>query len=47
GSTGRPKGANRAHDILVAQHLALSAQFPAADDEVDMPCFAVIPLHNL
>lgn len=47
GTTGRPKGANRTHDILIAQHLALKEHFVAADDEVDMPAFPVVALHNL
>ncbi len=47
GSTGRPKGADRTHALLVAQHDALAAHFPAADDEIDMPCFPVVTLHNL
>lgn len=47
GTTGRPKGANRTHDLLIAQHEALAEHFPARDDEIDMPCFPVVPLHNL
>ena len=47
GSTGRPKGADRTHDLLIAQHEALSDHFPADDDEIDMPCFPVVTLHNL
>jgi acyl-CoA synthetase (AMP-forming)/AMP-acid ligase II len=47
GSTGRPKGADRTQGLLVAQHLALADHFPAADGEVDMPCFPVVTLHNL
>ncbi|MBW2528751.1 MAG: AMP-binding protein [Deltaproteobacteria bacterium] len=47
GTTGRPKGANRTHHLLLAQHRALAEQFPAADDEIDMPCFPVVALHNL
>ena len=47
GTTGRPKGANRTHDLLIAQHHALAEHFPASGDEVDMPCFPVVPLHNL
>ncbi len=47
GSTGSPKAANRVHDILVAQHHALSEEFPEAEGEIDMPCFPVVPLHNL
>jgi acyl-CoA synthetase (AMP-forming)/AMP-acid ligase II len=47
GSTGRPKGADRTHGLLRAQHHALSQHFPEGDDEVDMPCFPVVTLHNL
>ncbi|MFU8803948.1 MAG: AMP-binding protein, partial [Bradymonadaceae bacterium] len=47
GTTGRPKGANRTHDLLIAQHEALKEHFPATADEIDMPCFPVVPLHNL
>ena len=47
GSTGRPKGADRTHGLLLAQHLALEAEFPGAADDVDMPCFPVVTLHNL
>lgn len=47
GSTGRPKGADRTQGLLVAQHLALAEHFPAGEDEVDMPCFPVVTLHNL
>ncbi len=47
GSTGRPKGADRNHRLLEAQHLALKEEFPEREDEVDMPCFPVVALHNL
>ena len=47
GSTGRPKGADRTHGLLIAQHEALRAHFPDAADDVDMPCFPVVTLHNL
>ncbi len=47
GTSGQPKGANRTHDLLIAQHHALAEHFPATDDEVDMPCFPVVVLHNL
>lgn len=47
GSTGRPKGADRTQGLLVAQHRALAEHFPAEPDEVDMPCFPVVTLHNL
>ena len=47
GSTGRPKGADRTHGLLIAQHEALRAHFPERPDDVDMPCFPVVALHNL
>ncbi len=47
GSTGRPKGADRTHTLLTEQHLALAEHFPADPDEIDMPCFPVVTLHNL
>lgn len=47
GSSGEPKGANRTHGFLVAQHRALSAEFPAGDGDVDMPMFPVFALNNL
>ncbi len=47
GTTGIPKGSDRTHDILIEQHRALSEHFPSNPGEVDMPCFPVVPLHNL
>jgi acyl-CoA synthetase (AMP-forming)/AMP-acid ligase II len=47
GSSGEPKGANRTHGFLVAQHRALSAEFPPDDGDVDMPMFPVFALNNL
>ena len=47
GSTGRPKGADRAHGLLAAQHHALAEHFPHADDEIDLPAFPVVVLHDL
>jgi olefin beta-lactone synthetase len=47
GTTGRPKGSDRTHDLLIEQHLALSEHFPTQEDDVDMPCFPVVTLHNL
>jgi acyl-CoA synthetase (AMP-forming)/AMP-acid ligase II len=47
GSTGRPKGADRTHGLLTAQHLALAEHFPHAEDEVDLPAFPVVVLHDL
>ncbi len=47
GSSGEPKGANRTHRFLLAQHGALSAEFPSRDGDVDMPMFPVFALNNL
>ncbi len=47
GSTGRPKGADRTHGLLTAQHHALSEHFPHEPDEVDLPAFPVVVLHDL
>lgn len=47
GTTGEPKGANRTHDLLLAQHKALAEEFPHCSEEVDMPSFPVVVLHNL
>jgi olefin beta-lactone synthetase len=47
GSTGRPKGADRTHGLLSAQHHALAEHFPHADDEIDLPAFPVVVLHDL
>ena len=47
GSTGRPKGADRTHGLLSAQHRALAEHFPHAEDEIDLPAFPVVVLHDL
>ena len=47
GSSGEPKGANRTHQFLESQHLALAHEFPYEDSEVDMPMFPVFALNNL
>ena len=47
GSSGIPKGTNRTHGFLVAQHAALSNEFPMRDDDIDMPMFPVFALNNL
>jgi olefin beta-lactone synthetase len=47
GSTGRAKGAVRTHGVLLGQHRALARHLPAADGDVDMPCFPAMVLHNL
>lgn len=47
GSTGLPKGADRTHGSLIAQHLAIRAHWPDNDDDIDLPAFPVLVLHNL
>lgn len=47
GSTGLPKGADRTHDSLIAQHLAIRAHWPDNDGDIDLPAFPVLVLHNL
>lgn len=47
GSTGTPKGANRTHGSLIEQHLAIRSHWQDRDDDIDMPCFPVLVLHNL
>lgn len=47
GSTGQPKGADRTHASLIAQHHAIRAHWPDRDDDIDLPCFPVLVLHNL
>jgi olefin beta-lactone synthetase len=47
GSSGVPKGVNRTHKILIHQHLYLKSHFTPPDDQIDMPCFPVLTLHNL
>lgn len=47
GSTGLPKGADRSHGSLIAQHLAIRSHWQDRDDDIDMPCFPVLVLHNL
>jgi acyl-CoA synthetase (AMP-forming)/AMP-acid ligase II len=47
GSTGLPKGADRTHASLIAQHLAIREYWPEQDDDIDLPCFPVLVLHNL
>lgn len=47
GSTGRPKGADRTHDSLIQQHLAIRSHWQDEADDIDCPCFPVVVLHNL
>jgi acyl-CoA synthetase (AMP-forming)/AMP-acid ligase II len=47
GSSGRPKGANRTHQFLSAQHLALDLTIPYTEKDVDLPAFPIFSLNNL
>ncbi|MCK5596396.1 MAG: AMP-binding protein, partial [Candidatus Eisenbacteria sp.] len=47
GSSDAPKAANRTHDVLTGQQLALAEEFPLRDDDVDMTMFPVFALNNL
>lgn len=42
-----PRGVVRTHRLLIAQHHALSRALPAIADDVDLPAFPVVTLHNL
>lgn len=47
GSSGTPKGAVRTHQFLAAQHKALDACIPYAEDDSDLPTFPIFSLNNL
>lgn len=47
GSTGLPKGADRTHGSLIAQHLAIRSHWLDQDNDIDLPVFPVLVLHNL
>ncbi len=47
GSSGVPKGADRTHQFLVSQHLALNECIPYNDDDVDLPAFPIFSLNNI
>jgi len=47
GSTGRPKGADRTHECLVEQHLAIKAQLDFLPDDTVLSCFPISVLHYL
>lgn len=47
GSSGVPKGANRTHQFLAAQHLALDECIPYNDDDIDLPAFPIFSLNNI
>lgn len=47
GSTGRPKGADRTHECLIEQHLAIKAQLEFLHDDTVLSCFPISVLHYL
>jgi acyl-CoA synthetase (AMP-forming)/AMP-acid ligase II len=49
GSTRRdgPRGVARSHQVLAAQHAALTRALPTQAGDVDLPAFPVAVLHNL
>lgn len=47
GSTGRPKGADRTHQSLINQHIAIKAHLPNQQNDIDSPSFPMVVLHNL
>ena len=47
GSTGRPKGADRTHDSLIQQHIAIRDHWQDSPDDIDMTSLPVVVLHNL
>jgi acyl-CoA synthetase (AMP-forming)/AMP-acid ligase II len=47
GSTGSPKGADRNHGHFREQHLAVKAEYPPQPNQVDMPGFPVVAIHDL
>jgi olefin beta-lactone synthetase len=47
GSSGTPKGANRTHEFLWSQHIAINKHIPYAADAVDLPAFPIFLLNNL
>jgi acyl-CoA synthetase (AMP-forming)/AMP-acid ligase II len=47
GTDGSPRGVLRTHQLLTAQHFALSRVLPAQAGDVDLTAFPVAVLHNL
>ncbi|WP_250657931.1 AMP-binding protein [Alkalimarinus coralli] len=47
GSTGRPKGADRTHDSLIQQHIAIRDHWQDSAEDIDMTSLPVVVLHNL
>ena len=46
GSTGRPKGADRTHECLINQHLALKSSGEYVENDYGLSCFPVAALHQ-
>lgn len=46
GSTGRPKGADRTHECLINQHLALNECWQFLTSDIGLTCFPVAALHQ-
>lgn len=42
-----PRGVMRTHRLLAAQHAAIARVLPAISDDIDMPAFPIVTLHNL
>ncbi len=47
GTTGIPKGANRTHQSLAAQRLAIETYFPSQEQDIDLHSFPVLVLQTL
>jgi len=47
GSSGVPKGADRTHEFLNAQHLALNECIPYGREDIDLPAFPIFSLNNI
>lgn len=47
GSSGVPKGADRTHQFLSSQHLALKECLPYNNNDIDLPAFPIFSLNNL
>ena len=47
GSSGAPKGVVRTHSTLINQHVSLKKHFPPLNNQVDLPGFPNVTLHNL
>lgn len=48
GSTGgTPRGVLRTHGLLIEQHRSLSSILPVQENDIDLPAFPIVTLHNL